>query len=59
MYYAMLIGGDEKTRELFKKSVLESGAIGTWDIDKGEVPPKEILEDINKTLEEESKKRNN
>lgn len=59
MYYAMLIGGNEKTRELFKKSSMESGAIGMWDIDKGEVPPKEILEDINKTLEEESTKRNN
>lgn len=58
MYYAMLIGGDEKMRELFKKSSMENGAIGMWDIDKGEVPPKEILDDINKTLDEECTKRN-
>lgn len=59
MYYAMLIGGNEKIRELFKKSSIESGAIGTWDIDKGEVPPTEILDDINNTLKEEYTKRNN
>lgn len=50
MYYAMLIGGDEKTKELFKKTSKEMGAIGIYDLDRGEIPPKEMLEDIKKSF---------
>ena len=57
MHYAMLIGGNEKLRQIFKESAIEDGAIGTWDLDKGELPPKEIIEEMNKSFNEEYKNR--
>ncbi len=53
MYYAMLIGGNEKIRKLFKETAKEMGAVASYDLDKGEIPPKEMLEDIKKSFKEE------
>lgn len=58
MYYAMLIGGNEKIRKLFKETAKEMGAVASYDLDKGEIPPKEMLEDIKKSFNEENKRRN-
>lgn len=50
MYYATLIGGNEETRKLFKDVAKEMGAVASFDLDKGEIPPKEMLEDIKKSF---------
>ena len=52
----MLIGGNEETRKLFKDMAKEMGAIASFDLDKGEIPPKEMLEDIRNSFNSSKQK---
>ena len=56
MYYATLIGGNEETRKLFKDMAKEMGAVASFDLDKGEIPPKEMLEDIRNSFNSSKQK---
>lgn len=57
MELAFMIGGNEQMRKIFKESCEQDGALFYHEVLAGEEIPKEVIEDINKALDEEYKKR--
>lgn len=57
MELAFMIGGNEQMRKIFKESCEQDGALFYHEVPAGEEIPKEVIEDINKALDEEYKKR--
>lgn len=57
MELAFMIGGNEQMRKIFKESCLQDGALFYHEVPSSDRIPKEVMDDINKALDEEYKNR--